>query len=157
MCGRYWAMGETMDEQRRIRSELEQLRQQREELAASLDTGQAGDTADQANTIERAEELQRVGRRISALEDRLRGVGEPAGDTFLPIGTQAVLRYPDGASERIEVGYSTREESSVTMITADSPLARALHGRGPGDAIEWHTPAGTASAELISVAVPDER
>jgi transcription elongation factor GreA len=149
-------MGDLRDEQQRIRTELERLRQERQELAASLDTGQAGDTADQANTIERAEELHRVDRRIGALEDRLRGV-TPAGVAFLPIGTRVVLRYADGASEHIEVGYSAREESSVTMITADSPLARALHGHGPGDAIQWHTPSGTASAELVSVAVPDER
>lgn len=140
-----------MDEQQRIRTELEQLRQQRQQLAASLDTEQPGDTADQANAIERAEELHRVSRRIDTLEDRLRRGGDPTGAAFLPIGTRAVLRYPDGAAEHIEVGYSAHQESSVTMITADSPLARALHGHAPGDTIRWHTPAGTASAELVSV------
>lgn len=142
-----------MDEQQHIQVELAELREEQRRLAASLGTDQAGDTADQADGIERAEELHRVSRRIDELRDRLRA--GPGGAAFLPIGTRAELRYPDGASERIEVGYAAHEASSVTTITADSPLARALRGRAPGDTIHWQTPAGVLSAQLVSVVAPD--
>ncbi|BCJ34402.1 transcription elongation factor GreA [Actinocatenispora thailandica] len=140
------------DPVQRLRDELESVGEQRRRLAETLaDDRQPGDTADQAEGIERANELRRLDARIEQLQGLLAG-----GDTGtgLPFGTRAVLRFADGDTERIEIAPVPASGTTGAAITRDSPLARALTGHAVGDTITWRTPGGDASAELVELRPP---
>lgn len=140
------------DPVRRLREELEAVGEQRRQLAATLaDDRQPGDTADQAEGIERANELRRLDARIAQLQGLLDG-----GDTGtgLPFGTRAVLRFADGDTERVEIAPVPASGRSGASITRDSPLAKALTGHAVGDTITWRTPAGDTWAELVELHPP---
>jgi len=141
------------DPVRRLRDELASAAEQRRRLADSLaDDRQPGDTADQAEGIERATELRRLDARIA----QLTGLLENRGDSGegLPFGTRAVLRFADGDTERVEIAPVPASGSTSSAITRDSPLARALTGHTVGDTITWRTPAGDTSAELVELRTP---
>ena len=138
----------------RVRAELEELRQERSQLLASLDADGPKDTADQADEITRGDELLRISNRIDELERMLRYGDDPAAVAYLPIGTRATLRYADGDTEQVEVGYMAGEADGVTAITPDSPLAAALRDSTAGTQVSWDAPVGTATAELVSIERP---
>jgi transcription elongation GreA/GreB family factor len=43
------------------------------------------------------------------------------------------------------------EELDRTLVTADSPLGRALLGRRAGDVVEYDTPQGRTTATVVSL------
>lgn len=140
------------DPVQRLRDELDTVGEQRRQLAATLaDDRQPGDTADQAEGIERANELRRLDARIAQLQRLLDGGDTGAG---LPFGTRAVLRFADGDTERVEIAPVPASGSGSAAITRESPLARALTGHAVGDIVTWRTPGGDASAELVELRPP---
>ncbi|EHR49489.1 transcription elongation factor [Saccharomonospora marina XMU15] len=140
----------------RLERELEQLREQREALAPRLGDDPLGDSADQADLLERAEVVSRLDQRISQISDLLHGgpVGEQ--DSGLPSGTKVTLKFGDGSVEdMVVVGIADEaEEDDVSSLTADSPLGRAIEGHKQGDKITYRTPQGEASAEILKLELP---
>lgn len=139
----------------RLAEELDLLLARQRVLRASLgDEFGPGDGADQAETIELADELARLDDRIAEVT---RSLYQPASDdSLLAVGTRVRLRYADGGEEWLRVGdpAEVASDDGDTMLTADSPLGQALVGRQPGDRIRYQTPDGTASAEVIAVEPP---
>jgi transcription elongation GreA/GreB family factor len=139
----------------RIERELAQLRQQRQALAPRLGDDPLGDSADQADLLERAEVVSRLDRRISELTDLLYGGTPTDADAELPSGTEVTLRFSDGSVEdMVVVGTADEAEEDDASLTADSPLGRAIAGHTKGDTVTYRTPRGEASAEIVKFKRP---
>lgn len=143
----------------RLEEELARVREQRDRLAAQLggedpqdpDTGDRGDAALQ---IEGLDDVARLDRRIGELE---RLVADPSAiETLpgLPDGTVVTLRFPGGDVARFRVAAIPElapEDAAEEVLTAGSPLGRALVGRGAGDTITYEGPDGDLRAEVVEV------
>ncbi|MFJ5530811.1 GreA/GreB family elongation factor [Streptomyces sp. NPDC093261] len=139
---------------RALEQELADLRAERTMVAATLrdaDTA-VGDRADEADELQRASELQRLDARISAIATRLREAdtaGPPPTD-LVGVGSTVTVRFPDGTVETLQIGESA-EELDATLVTADSPLGRALLGHHAGDTVSYDAPGGQATAVVVSL------
>ncbi|MFE7590055.1 GreA/GreB family elongation factor [Kitasatospora sp. NPDC057512] len=137
---------------RAVREELAQLRVERGEVAATLRGVEPGDRADAADELQRASEVARLDRRIVELEARLREAevaGEPSA-RVVGVGSTVNVRFDDGTEETVEIS-EIAEERDLTLVTFDSPLGKALLGRHAGETVNYDTPAGSASATVLSV------
>ncbi len=139
----------------RLERELEQLRQQRAAMAPRLGEDPLGDSADQADLLERAELASRLDRRIAEITDLLHGGPSQEAESGLPSGTKVTLRFADGDTEDLTVvGHVDEAEDDATALTSDSPLGQAIAGHGEGDTITYRTPGGEAHAEIVTLTLP---
>ncbi|GAA5004848.1 GreA/GreB family elongation factor [Streptomyces siamensis] len=137
-----------------LEQELADLRTERRTVAATLQDSDSavGDRADEADELQRADDLQRLDARISEITTRLRGAdtaGPPPTDR-VGVGSTVTVRFADGAEETFQVG-ETAEELDPSLVTADSPLGRALLGHRPGDTVNYSAPGGRSTAVVVSL------
>ncbi|MFF4956530.1 GreA/GreB family elongation factor [Streptomyces sp. NPDC001222] len=137
-----------------LEQELADLRAERTMVAATLRDSDAavGDRADEADELQRAGDLQRLDARISMISTRLREAetaGPPPTD-LVGVGSTVTVRFPDGSVETLQIG-ETAEELDPTLVTADSPLGRALLGHHAGDTVSYDAPGGQATAVVVSL------
>ncbi|WP_030238139.1 GreA/GreB family elongation factor [Streptomyces sp. NRRL S-350] len=138
---------------RAVQEELAQLRAERGDVAATLrGVEPVGDRADAADELQRASEVTRLDRRIAELEERLReaSVAGPPSTEAVGVGSTVTVRFADGAEETVEIA-ELAEERELTLVTADSPLGKALLGRHAGETVSYETPGGAASAVVLAV------
>ncbi|GAA3137769.1 GreA/GreB family elongation factor [Streptomyces echinatus] len=141
---------------RGLEQELTDLRDERRLVAGTLhDSVSVGDQADQADELQRADQLERLDRRIEDITVRLRQAAEagPAPTDEVGVGSTVSVRFPDGSVESLQVG-EVAEALDQTLVTADSPLGRALLGHRPGDTVRYDTPDGPATAVVVSIGGP---
>jgi transcription elongation GreA/GreB family factor len=141
---------------RALEQELADLHAERNAVAATLgDTDSAGDTADQADELQRATQLDRVDARITEITVRLDGAAEagpPRTDVVGP-GSTATVRFADGAQETVQIG-DVAEPLDQTLVTTDSPLGRALLGHRVGDSVSYEAPEGRTTVTVLSLGAP---
>ncbi|HEY3505935.1 MAG TPA: GreA/GreB family elongation factor [Actinocatenispora sp.] len=138
-----------VDPDQPLRDELAELEAERARLVADRPADrEPGDSADEAQEIGLSTEISRLDGRITDLRDRLE-YGDDSIDGPA-LGTVAVLRYPDGSTERVEVAAGPADGA----ITRDSPLAQALTGHSAGDTVTWHSPSGPVTAHLDDLRTP---
>jgi transcription elongation GreA/GreB family factor len=142
----------------RLREELEVLRAQRTALTDGLeDLDTAGDRMDDAETIRRVDEASILDERIAELVRLLAGGNPIAPETDGPElapGSRLTVRWPDGTTQTLRAVAITEEirpGEEDTVVTVDSPLGRALAGRGSGDTVDYDTPEGTRRVEILEV------
>ncbi|MFF3462197.1 GreA/GreB family elongation factor [Streptomyces sp. NPDC001984] len=137
-----------------LEQELADLRTERRTVAATLQDSDSdvGDSADEADALLRADQLQRLDARIEALTTRLSraDVAGPPPTDLVGVGTTVAVRFGDGTAETFQIG-ETAEELDPRLVTADSPLGRALLGHRPGDTVTYETPEGPATAVVVSL------
>ncbi|MFH9657104.1 GreA/GreB family elongation factor [Streptomyces sp. NPDC017248] len=141
---------------RALEQELADLRDERRLVAGTLrDSASVGDQADQADALRRVDQLARLDRRIEEITDRLRQAeaAGPAPTDVAGVGSTVTVRFPDGATETLEIAEMA-EALDQRLVTADSPLGRALLGHRPGDSVRYDTPDGPATAVLESIGSP---
>jgi transcription elongation factor GreA len=116
------------------------------------DTTEVGDRADQADELRRADRLDRLDRRIGDITERLRQaeLAGPAATDAVGVGSTVTVRFPDGSQETLRVG-EVAEALDQMLVTAGSPLGRALLGRRPGESVHYDTPDGRATAVVVSI------
>ncbi|WP_328908260.1 GreA/GreB family elongation factor [Streptomyces sp. NBC_00234] len=133
--------------------DLTDLRAEREKVAATLRGGQeVGDRGDEADELERANQLEHLDTRIREIEGRLHeaaAAGPPRTDE-VGVGSTVTVRFDDATETTVQIGTVT-EELDRSMVTADSPLGSALLGRRAGDTVTYETPDGPASAVVLSL------
>lgn len=137
-----------------LEQELADLRTERSTVAATLQDSDAevGDHADAADELQRADDLRRLDDRISRITTRLARAdvaGPPPTDT-VGVGSTVTVRFTDGTTDTVQIG----EGAAVldrTLVTADSPLGRALLGRRAGDTVDFQAPDGPGSAVVVSL------
>ncbi|MEV6198917.1 GreA/GreB family elongation factor [Streptomyces sp. NPDC051771] len=136
--------------------ELSELRAERAKVAATLgDADEPGDRADQADELQRATEADRLDSRIEEIEGRLReasAAGAPSSDT-IGVGSTVGVRFGDGTESTLHIG-ELADADDPALVTADSPLGRALLGHAAGDSIAYATPMGRTTAVVLSVGAP---
>ncbi|MEU2062725.1 GreA/GreB family elongation factor [Streptomyces sp. NPDC013455] len=138
---------------RALEQELADLEAERRMVAGTLtDTTSVGDQADQADELQRAEQLKRLDQRMDDITERLREAASagPAPTDAVGVGSTVTVRFPDGTAETLDIGEAA-EALDQNLVTADSPLGRALLGRRPGDTVHYDTPDGPATAVVVSI------
>ena len=145
----------------RLEQELAEARRQRDRLAGQLggedaeDPDTTGDSGDAALQLEGQDDLARIDGRIEEIERQLAGgLGTSSG---LADGTVVTLRFPGGDVTTLRVVAIPEEapgDGQDDVVTADSPLGRALVGRGAGDTVRYEGPDGDLQAEVVDVQAP---
>jgi transcription elongation GreA/GreB family factor len=69
------------------------------------------------------------------------------------VGSTVTVRFADGTSRSVEIGQLAHDLDQE-LVTSDSPLGHALLGRRAGDSVSYRTPAGPATAVVVSIAAP---
>jgi transcription elongation factor GreA len=130
----------------RLRDELEYLKTEGRP-AASKAIGIArehGDIRENAEYHSAKEEQGKQEARIRQLEEMLRHakVGEaPAGDT-VAAGTVVTTVDEDGDEDTFLLGSREDRAEGLSVVSAQSPLGKALLGRSVGDTVSYSAPAG---------------
>ncbi|MFC1437554.1 GreA/GreB family elongation factor [Streptacidiphilus sp. N1-10] len=138
---------------RALERDLAELRAERQKVAATLgDADEAGDSADQADELQRADDLTALDDRIAELETRLRqsALAGPPRTDVVGVGSTATVRFGDDSTQAIQIG-EVAEELDETLVTADSPLGRALLGHRVGETVAYATPRGQDTATVLTI------
>ena len=148
------------EERDQLVSELQQLRERRDQLASGFedDRDTVADSGDAADAIQRAANVAAVDDRIRELNWLLEG-GISAADRpgTLPNGTELTVRLPSDKVVHLRVVAVVMETPAGEeddTLTAESPLGLALVGRQPGDKVTYSTPQGQEQVELLSIEYP---
>ncbi|MFF5278218.1 GreA/GreB family elongation factor [Streptomyces sp. 900116325] len=142
-----------------LERELADLRAERETVAATLRGGErVGDMADAADELQRGTELDRLDTRIAEVDGRLReaAVAGPPRTDRVGVGSTVTVRFADSTEATVQIG-EVAEVLDRTLVTADSPLGRALLGCRAGDTISYETPEGRSTAVVLSLGDEGDR
>ncbi|WP_392673472.1 GreA/GreB family elongation factor [Streptomyces sp. LN785] len=138
---------------RELQQELDELRSDRGKVAATLrGEDPVGDSADEADELQRASDLARLDGRIAEIEGRIQeaSVAGPPPAGTVGVGSTVTVRFAEGAETTVRIGEVV-EDPDRSLVTADSPLGRALLGRRAGDTVNYETPEGGASVVVLSL------
>lgn len=141
------------DALRALQRELTELRVTRDAVAGTLREGEpTGDRADEADELQRADDVTRIDRRIAEIEARIReaAVAGPPSTDAVGVGSTVTVRFSDGEEATFHLG-ELAEDLDEALITADSPLGRALLGCHAGETVTYDTPDGTTRTKLLSL------
>ncbi|WP_406339930.1 GreA/GreB family elongation factor [Streptomyces sp. NBC_01620] len=72
------------------------------------------------------------------------------------MGSSVTVRFADATEATLQIG-EVAEVLDPTLVTADSPLGRALLGCRAGDTISYETPEGRSTAVVLSLGDEDDR
>ncbi|WP_333767757.1 GreA/GreB family elongation factor [Streptomyces sp. IBSBF 2435] len=143
------------DAHRALERELSDLRDERRSYAVTLrgnDADAPGDSADQADELQRATEVARLDTRIADVTERLHDATvsvSPRSDV-VGVGSTVTVRFADGTTDTVHIG-ELADDRDEELVTADSPLGRGLLGRRAGDAVAYDTPEGPGTAAVVSI------
>lgn len=139
----------------RLRNELEHLSTVERKLASER-IGQArahGDIRENAEYDAAKDEQGKIEARIRQLEQTLRNakVGEaPTGDT-VAAGMVVTTVDAHGEEETFLLGSREDRPAGLSVVSAQSPLGKALIGHRVGDRVSYQAPAGTFKVEITAV------
>lgn len=106
-----------------------------------------------AGTDEGSAERQRFLAEITVMEDALRqsvAVEEVQEDpTIVELGDEVVVQDAVGAEETVRIVHPLEARQGADHISVDSPLARALLGRRPGERVLVDAPAGPYELTIL--------
>lgn len=139
-----------------LQEELEKLRtQERPRIADTIEEARAqGDIRENAAYDAAKEEQGQLEARIRQLEQLLRNarVGEPPPTDTVAPGTVVTIEV-EGDEETYLVGSrEERHRGDYEVLSASSPLGKALLGARAGDEVVAKAPAGTYRARVRSIA-----
>lgn len=145
-----------------IAERLSDLQQRRDRMAAELqDRDSISDAADQAEALQRTDELSALDDQIADVERELAGEENPDATESdgLPDGTEVVVRHSDGAEQDVRIVASVEAiaRGDDTAATPDSPLGSALAGANAGDTVSYDTPDGERVIEVVAVNEPNPK
>jgi len=116
-----------------------------------------GDLSENAEYTAAREELSFIDGRIDELEELLKQVvlikeetHKVNGKNIVELGSKVVL-HKDGKKEEFSVVGEWEADPTEKKISHQSPLGKALLGRGVGDEIEVEAPAGKIRYKVVSV------
>jgi len=147
----------TPEGERALTAELKSLwLQRRQDIVPALRAAAAeGDRSENAEYIYRKKQLREVDRRIRYLSRRLDEVqvvrGVPARRDRVFFGATVVLEDHEGAPRRYRIVGADETSAARGWISVDSPMARALLGRGVDEEVSVQLPDG--QVELLIVAI----
>ncbi len=129
----------------RLTQELETLKTEgRENIAAEIETAREhGDLRENAEYHSAKDEQGKMEARIRQLEELLRDVhiGEPPDDDAAAPGLVVELDV-DGDPETYLLGSREDQHDELEILSAESPMGRAVIGASAGDTVRFETPTG---------------
>ena len=148
-----WLSQEAFD---RLQDELNTLKTEgRPSISAEIEVArQHGDLRENAEYHSAKDEQGKMEARIRQLESLLRDarIGEPQDTDRVRPGLVVVLDI-DGDEETYLLGSREDSHPDLEILSAESPMGRAVTDRKVGDTSSFETPAGMS----IKVAVRDIR
>jgi transcription elongation factor GreB len=147
----------------RLRAELEQLwRVERPRVTQAVqDAAAQGDRSENAEYTYGKRRLREIDRRVRFLRQRLDGmtvVDQPPADlSRVFFGAWVTLERENGAVVRYRIVGPDETDAAADYISMDSPLGRALLGKGLAAQVDVALPAGSASFTVIAVEYPPTR
>jgi transcription elongation factor GreA len=138
----------------RLSAELEELKTVgREQASKAIEVARShGDLKENAEYDSAKEEQGKMEARIRQLEEMLRDaeVGEaPSGDT-VAAGMVVTTEDEDGDEDTFLLGSREDRVEGLPVVSAQSPLGRALVGRSIGETVSYDAPAGTFSVTITA-------
>ena len=146
---------EGLEERKKEYEEL--LRSRRPEVVERLSRARdMGDLSENAEYTAAREELEFIDGRIAELEELLKQVviiddSGKAGGKVVAIGSKVTLRM-DGNKEEYSVVGEWEANPAERKISHESPLGKALIGKGLGDEVEVKAPAGKILYKIVAIA-----
>lgn len=140
----------TPEGERRLRQELDQLwRVERPQVTQAVAEAAAqGDRSENAEYTYGKKRLRQIDSRVRFLRKRLEDmvvVREPPADpSRVRFGAWVLLEDEDGNEHEYRIVGPDEFDMDPRYISLDSPMARALLGRGVDDEVAVERPAGTA-------------
>lgn len=138
----------------RLKAELDELKNSgRARASAAIESARAhGDLRENAEYDAAKEEQGKMESRIRQLEDMLAHaqVGEAPSGELVQAGM--VVTITDDSEEEREFLLGSREDriEGLAVVSAASPLGKALIGAKVGDKVSYQAPAGTFEVYVIA-------
>ena len=147
----------TPEGKRTLLDEQKALWLRRREVVAALSAAAAeGDRSENAEYIYRKKELREIDRRIRYLQKRLPDLNvveqKPASSAQVFFGATVELEDEDGKTVKYRIVGPDEFDHAEHYISVDSPLARSLLKREPGDEIEVEVPHGRLVYTIMEIA-----
>jgi len=138
-------------------AELWQLR--RRDVVPALSAAAAeGDRSENAEYQYRKKQLGEIDRKIRYISRRLEEIkiidSPPAQPDRVFFGAWVAVEDEEGKCHEYRIVGADETDSARRRISVDSPLARALLGRSPGDCVMVKLPEKTAEYLLLKVHYP---
>jgi transcription elongation factor GreB len=141
---------------RRLEQELKGLWERRAEVTRALSAAAAeGDRSENAEYIYRKKELRGIDARIRYLQKRLptlKVVDRVSDTARVFFGARVTLEDEDGRGVSYRIVGADELDNEAGHISVDSPLARALLGKGVDEEITVETAQGRREYLVVSVA-----
>ena len=139
----------------RLVAELEELRTTgRTEASAAIERARAhGDLKENAEYDAAKDEQGKMEARIRQLEDMLRRaqVGETPDGDVVAAGMVVTGVDDDGDAQEFLVGSIEDKPQGLSVVSASSPLGKALIGAKVGDTVSYDAPGGRFELEVTGV------
>lgn len=148
----------TPEGERALSAELKSLwLQRRRDVVPALRAAAAeGDRSENAEYIYRKKQLAEMDRRIRYLSRRLDEVeivrGKPPRSDRVFFGAWVSVQDATGATNRYRIVGSDETDAARGWISVDSPVARALLGRGLDDEVAIDLPEGRREVAITAIA-----
>jgi len=145
---------------RQLKAQLAELwTLRRTDVVPALSAAAAeGDRSENAEYIYRKKQLGEIDRKIRYISKRLEVIKvidrPPARLDRVYFGAQVEVEDDAGAVQVYRIVGADETDSAQRLISVDSPLARALLGRAPGECVKVNLPRKSVTYMLISVNYP---
>ena len=145
----------TQEEYDRLSKELDHLKTtERTAIAEKIRVARGhGDLSENSEYDEAKNDQARMEARIARLEEQLKNVRIVHATTdSVSLGTKVVLldlEFNEQNEYRIASTVASDEDGSV--ITADSPVGRAIMGRKAGDIVDIEAPGDSYQMKIVSI------
>jgi transcription elongation factor GreA len=129
----------------------------RREIAQRIKTAREwGDLKENSEYHDAKNEQAHLETKIARLRERISTAvlveDSPAADGTVGFGSTVVVREPNGTERVWHIVSSHDAAPAQGRLSSDSPVARALVGRRPGDVASVVLPKGAVALTVISVA-----
>ena len=144
----------------RLREELDVLwRTERPRVTQAVQEAAAqGDRSENAEYIYGKRRLREIDSRVRFLRQRLDGMTvvdqPPADPTRVFFGAWVRLERNDGVEVRYRIVGPDETDAAGGYISMDSPLGRALLGKGLDAQVSVELPAGSTTFTIVAVEYP---
>ena len=147
----------TPEGRKRLSDEFEHLwRSKRPEVTAALAAAAAeGDRSENAEYIYRKKQLREIDARIHHLKDRLEHIvvvdSVPDDESRVFFGAWVRLEDEEGVVSEYRIVGPDETDPARSLISMDSPMARALMKKSEGDEVVVKRPKGEARFSIVRV------
>lgn len=150
-----WLSKEAYD---RLQDELETLRTEgRDKMSADIEEARShGDLRENAEYHSAKDEQGKMEARIRQLEQLLRDarIGEPQDLGAVRPGLKVVLEV-EGDEETYLVGSREDQHDELEILSAESPMGKAILGSAVDDKVSFSTPNGTEiGVRILAIETP---